>query len=1094
MRDSGRQDILETIHDVGTTLDDALNIKEALSRDIVTKKTQIEKFEDMKSVLELEVKDLGDIRDLSSQLSAKDKEIFLLKEMAKNFGAEKAIMVSSEKDLVSTLEAAKRTLAQVESSKRELWKKVQSLQDELGTVAELKREFDFCSNEKDVVTEKLKHMEVQLQSAVAQNSSLTFNMESTRETFEDLRRVKEEKDQDCQTLERALVENRVELASHKDAKMINAEKIGSLQSQLDISTTARDKLERALMTDKKTLESLLSENIHLKEKMLELEEVAKPSKEFISRIDDLKAEKNQLSERGLALQEEIASLQVVKTTLEGDLRGTKKSLGEFKFSQEELRSRLEEMTKEAVLARGLELQVKKLREEKIEVMNQLNALHSQVTLLGTSRSELEISLEKTKSAFEKAEEEKVRLQMRFSPLVEKENMVRDLELELAKTEDDKREGLSRIDALEEKLSTTILEVKSEVKEDAFKVRERETMERENARLKRENEVLNLDSKKGFEGLDYIKKSLVSSEKSREGLESRLEGRKSTTRALEVAFKETEALKKEIVDLKKQKVKGFSGLDYIKQSLAESEKSRENLESRLEGRQSVTKAFEEALQETKDLKDENATLKARIDILGRESGTSAEGLDFIKSAMNRGDVEFKEHIATLEEQLARAEESKRALETELSSHKEELGDEVETLKDENARLKASVRKGAGVDEELERSEDQRVEFKKELGKTKRQTDALETQLKKIGESRQMLDEEFEEYKAEKEEELETLKDVNSKLKDSARKGEGADEALEKSEEQRAELKKEISKLASEIDLVKEENVKILEKGTASKDVKAALEKAESESKALRHKVDKFKEDIENLEKIKVEKNTIASELENIKKENDELNRNLGKTKISSKDSAKLKKIAAKQEEAEQALEKSEEQRVEFKKELDNASEEIESLREEKRKLKKSVPDEALLIESQNEIANLKKEVKKFEKKAASAEREISTLTSEKADLKKRTTGAPGEGALNEIEGKLEKAQSENDSLLGRIDDLNTQIEELNDAKEDGTGAGGASADDLKRAKEEAGKLTEQLSDALSKLDKTQSEKDELVSKLDGADEKIEELEEKVEDLA
>ncbi|MEE8360153.1 MAG: hypothetical protein V3S04_04435, partial [Candidatus Omnitrophota bacterium] len=548
MQERKRRDILGTIHDVGTTLDDALNIKEALDYDIAAKRAEVEKLQEMKSGLELEVKEQRRVEEISSQLLVKDREIFFLKEKAKDSEAERSTMASSEKDLVFTMDAMKRSLAQAESTKEDLWGKVQSLQEELGKATDFKRELEFCANDKSLVTEKLRHMEAQLQSAITENSSLKLNMESTRETFEDLKHSRQQKEIDYEDLDRLVTQEKAELASLKDGRRVMIERISSLESQLGISTMTRDKLEKEFISTKGVFEALAEENAHLKEKMLDLEEKARPMQEFTTKIDELKVEKSDLLQRIRSHEQEIASQEVYKTTMEANLASAKKALGGLKFAQNELKTDLDEMTKKAHGATESEFRARRFEQEKTEAAGQVNTLIARASSLETSKNALESALNANKKALEVEREDRERLEIRFTPLVEKENIVTDLEAKLARTEDDRQEALKRVKALEDRLSETVLEVKTEVKDET----QYEALKKENEKLKGQIKSLEKESKKGFENLEYIKKSFAEKEES------------------------NEKLKEEVESLNKGSKKGFEGLEYIKKSLATSEETREKL--------------------------------------------------------------------------------------------------------------------------------------------------------------------------------------------------------------------------------------------------------------------------------------------------------------------------------------------------------------------------------------------------------------------------------------------------------------------------------------------------------------------------------------
>ena len=391
MKQRQKKEILNAIEEVSTSLNDVLDIKEAVTEHIENKKTEIESLEEKKSVLELKVSELENKMDMASQLSAKDKEIFFLNEKIRSCESEKTAHVSSENILNLSLNATKEYLAQSEYAKHELWEKIHTLQGDSDKLTDLKQSFELIKNERDLLAKKITALSAQLKSTITENVALKWKIDSTKETLDDLKCAKKEKDHDCVTLEQSVTRLNTDLSGLQHDEKDMLERLSSLESQLKETTLAKNNADNELASKKEEVKTMSS-------KIIELEKIAKPNQGFASKIEALEAEKKRLLDK-------TASLEVSKVRMDGNLAATKKALDEFKFIQRNLNSRLEEKAKRALEADRLELRNKNLEKEKANALAQCDDLFSQINSCRESKKILENDLKVIQGALEEARQE-----------------------------------------------------------------------------------------------------------------------------------------------------------------------------------------------------------------------------------------------------------------------------------------------------------------------------------------------------------------------------------------------------------------------------------------------------------------------------------------------------------------------------------------------------------------------------------------------------------------------------------------------------------------------------------------------------------------
>ena len=321
----------------------------------------------------------------------------------------------------------KNRLPQSESTKHDLWIKVQSLQEERDKMFDFKRKLELSENEKDLVSKKLLALEDQLKVTVAQNSTIKLNMDSMKEALDDLKKGNKDSENAYSLLEHSAMKDKAELTDIKDSKRILLEKLGSIESQLEIANSAKGKMESDIALKDKTFKSMSDENARIKDAILEIEEKARPNQELLKNIDNLKEERDRYLQRVKSLEDEISTQEAYKATLEGNLAGTKKAMGELKFSQDDLKTRLEEKTKRAIEADDFELRIKKLDQEKKDIIADSKELLSQLNVAQEMKSALDSDLAASQKALDEARDGKHRLELRFSPFEENEKIVNEME-------------------------------------------------------------------------------------------------------------------------------------------------------------------------------------------------------------------------------------------------------------------------------------------------------------------------------------------------------------------------------------------------------------------------------------------------------------------------------------------------------------------------------------------------------------------------------------------------------------------------------------------------------------------------------------------
>jgi len=288
MSDNKKNEIVETIQSMNAILENALKAKEALGRDIEVRKAEVEGLLKTRAVLSTEVEKLGKDKDLGSQLAEMDRDIFLLQEKNRDLEAENQTQESSMKSLMLALDASKESASQIEATKEDLWKRVQSVQEERDVLFGTKEKLEKCVNERDMALKKLEHIEAKLQSVLIENNTIKLNIDSTRQVIEDLKDTVKGKEKAWEDIQRTLLREKSEAAELKDDKRIWSEKTGSLESQLEIALRTKTKLEKEIVPLKEAIDAVSGERNRLKEKILELEEKAKPTKEFVAEIENLK--------------------------------------------------------------------------------------------------------------------------------------------------------------------------------------------------------------------------------------------------------------------------------------------------------------------------------------------------------------------------------------------------------------------------------------------------------------------------------------------------------------------------------------------------------------------------------------------------------------------------------------------------------------------------------------------------------------------------------------------------------------------------------------------------------------------------------------